>query len=350
MKKQYLAKMSLIAAAVFGTLHGNAMAEVTVFGILDGGYANIKAPGGSSSTGFVSGGMTTSAFGLKGKDDFGGGVRADFAISSFIEIGSGSVLSGIGPSSPNLFTREAWVGLGNEFGHVSIGRDVNPAFIPVITFNAYGDSTVYSPLWNATFFNTKTGTAGLNSASKGMFSDTAWDGQLRYTSPVIGGAVIDLNYAIGTDGKKNVGGNVMYANGPLGLTAFYMDTKSYPIGSLETNIFGDGSAKTFFLGASYDFGVAKAFATYQEGKQSASGLKSKTWHVSSAIPAGPGKVLLSYAHTVTTDGDETTYKQGAIGYDYALSKKMDLYANYLSASETGLSRGRVLGAGLRYTF
>ncbi len=350
MKKQFFTKMSMAAAAVVGAMHGSVMAEVSVFGILDGGYASVKAPGGSAGTGFVSGGMTTSAFGIKGNEDLGGGLKADFAVSSFIEIGSGSVLSGIGPSSPNLFTREAWVGLGSEYGHVSLGRDVNPAFIPVIAFNAYGDSTVYSPLWNATFFNTKTGTDGLNSAAKGLFSDTAWDGQFRYTSPNIGGAVFDVNYAIGTDGKKNVGGNVMYFNGALGLTAFYMDTKSYPIGSLETNIFGSGSAKTYFVGASYDFGVAKTFATYQEGKQSSTGLKSKTWHLSSAIPAGPGKVLLAYAHSKTSDGDDTTYKQAAIGYNYPLSKKMDLYANFLSASETGLSKGHVYGGGVRYAF
>ncbi len=353
MKKQHLVKLSIAAGAVFGALSGNASADATVFGIADAGFGNFKAAGATSSkTSMISGGMTTSAFGIKGGEDLGSGLKADYAMSAFISLADGSNLSGLNVQTP-LFTREAWLGVGGDFGHISLGRDVNPAFIPVIAFNAYGDSTVYSPLWNATFFNSKTGstgTAGLDSAAKGLYSDTAWDGQVRYTSPNLGGAVVDVMYSPNSAGN-NVGANVMYFNGPVGLSAFYMDTKSLPSGSLETNIFtANESAKTYFVGGSYDFGVAKTFATYQEGKQSATGLKAKTWHLSSSIPAGPGKVLVSYAHTKTTDSVETIYKQAAIGYDYPLSKKIDLYVNYLRAQESGLSNGHVYGGGMRYFF
>ena len=84
MKKQHFAKLSLAAAVVAALAGGNAMADVTVFGIADGGVMTSKAPGSTSrSTAFKSGGMSTSAFGIKGSEDLGDGVKANFGLSAF---------------------------------------------------------------------------------------------------------------------------------------------------------------------------------------------------------------------------------------------------------------------------
>ena len=365
MKKQHFVKLSLAAAAVVGTLAGgNAMADVTVFGVADAGVIQSKAAstGATSSTAFSSGNMTTSAFGVKGTEDLGGGLSANFALSSFLDLSKGSYLGG------NLFARDAWVSLASkQYGALSMGRDVNPSFLPTIIFNAYGDSVAFSPLWHATYFDyvgrsvyASGGNYYGQSASNGLYDDTAWNGQFRYSTPDMGGVKADLMYAPNSTSGDNFGGNVMYFNGPVGLSAYYMSTQTHSTGSTENNIYGTtgGKASTaYFVGGSYDLGMAKVFATYQTAKQSSTGIEATTYHMSSQIPYGPGKVLLSYANTVYKNGSTTTFNdmtstQTAVGYSLPLSKSTDVYASYLYATEkdTASRTGSAFGAGIRKFF
>ncbi len=359
MKKQHLVKLSLAAAVVGALATGNAMADVTVFGILDAGVMNYKAPGGTRATKFNSGGMTTSAFGVKGSEDLGDGMKANFGLSAFIDLANGSFLTGTGGGN-YLFTRESWVGLSTkDMGSFTLGRDINPSFLPTILFNAYGDSTTYSPLWHATYFDTVLGTTaangtfGITAQARGLYDDTAWSNQVRYTTPSIGGVVADVNYAANSTGD-NFGANAMYFNGPVGLSAYYMSTKTRSIGSLDTDIYGSNKASdVYFVGGSYDFGVAKVFATYQTGKQSATTTtESSTYHISAQIPAGPGKVLVSYADTSTKNATKISFGQTAIGYLMPLSKSTDVYANYLYGTEktTTTKSGDAFGVGIRKSF
>ncbi len=358
MKKQHFVKLSLAAAVVGALAAGNAMADVTVFGIMDAGIMNSKAPGGTASTSFKSGGMSTSAFGIKGSEDLGDGMKANFGLSAFLDLSNGSFLTGI-PAGNNLFTRESWVGLSTkDMGSVSLGRDVNPSFIPHILFNAYGDSTTYSPLWHATYFDTTLGTnaAGggyTDAQARGLYDDTAWSNQIRYTTPSMGGVVADVNYAANSGGD-NFGANAMYFSGPIGVSAYYMETKTRSIGSLDTSIYSAHKpSKVYFVGGSYDFGVAKVFATYQTGKQVATTTtESSTYHISAQIPAGPGKVLVSYADTSTKNATKISFGQTAIGYLMPLSKTTDVYANYLYGTEktTSTKSGDAFGVGIRKFF
>jgi predicted porin len=353
MKKQYLIKKSLLAVAAIAAMSaGSAMADVTVFGIMDVGVTSTKSVGSTTgrTTSMASGGMTTSAIGFKGSEAIDGGIKADFALSSFINLGNGSVLGG--DSAPAaMFGREAWVGLGNDMGHISLGRDINPSFLPTILFNAYGDSTTFSPLWHATYFDYTTA-INAGSASNGMINDTAWDNQIRYTTPNIGGAQADFSYALNKDGSKNSGANVMYFAGPVAVSAYVMRTEigSYG-GTLGTTTYGAGRASdTYFVGASYDAGVAKLFATYQDAKQKVAGQEAKTYQVSAAIPAGPGKVLVEFASTKYDATTDLTFKQTAVGYDLPLSKRTDVYANYLMSTKTAATNGNVFGVGIRHSF
>lgn len=352
MNKQNLIKKSMLAVAAIAAMNaGSAMADVTVFGIADIGVTSTKSVGGTGrTTSMTSGGMTTSAFGLKGSEVIDGGLKADFAVSSFINFGNGSVLGGDAQPAA-LFGREAWVGLGNEMGHISLGRDINPSFLPTILFNAYGDSTTFSPLWHATYFDYTT-EFNPGSASNGMINDTAWDNQIRYTTPSFGGAQADFNYALNTNGTKNYGANVMYFAGPLALSAYAMRTQVGSYGGTEgSTTFGAGRpADTYFVGTSYDAGIAKLFATYQEAKQKVSAQEAKTYQVSAAIPAGPGKVLVEFASTDYVGVSNLTFKQTAVGYNLPLSKRTDVYANYLMATKTATTSGNVFGVGIRHKF
>jgi predicted porin len=336
-------KKFAILVALLGSL-GLAQAQVSVFGTLDAGYSNGKAPGSSASTtNFTSGGMTTSNFGIKGSEDLGNGSKAVFELSSFLSNGTGATLGG---TTANLFARSAFVGLNNnQLGELTLGRQSNPSFLPTILFNAYGDSGAYSPLWHATYF----GNTG-NLATQ-LYNDTAWDNSAAYTTPSIGGAkAMVMTSKTGT--ATNMGGNVLYFKGDLGLTAYWQRTEANSSGSFQSNIFTTGKpATTEGLGASYDLKVAKLFATYQSGKDDSLTMRSNTWQVSALVPVGRGNVMAEFADSNNTNNTvKTKFREYAVGYDYPLSKRTDVYATLGRTEVTNLSAGSTYGAGLRVRF
>ena len=337
--------MKKVISAVFAlTIAMSAMADVSVFGTMDAGYSSTKAPNAATTTtGYTSGGMTTSFIGFKGSEDLGNGSKAVFELSSFLNDSNGAVQGG---STVNTFARSAYAGLQGSFGELTLGRQTNPTFLPVILFNAYGDSGAYSPLWHATYF----GNTG--NAQTQLYNDTAWDNSVKYTTPSIGGATVSLQNSKGTS-AQNFGGNVLYFKGDLGLTAFYQKTGYNSSGSFQTDIYtaNPGTQSTERgLGASYDLKVAKLFATYTEGKDKALNMDGKTTQVSANVPMGPGSVLAEAAHTRYDGGAITTYDEYAVGYDYNLSKKTDVYATVGRTYVTALTAGQTLGAGLRIRF
>jgi predicted porin len=76
------------------------------------------------------------------------------------------------------------------------------------------------------------------------------------------------------------------------------------------------------------------------------------------VPVGPGSVLASYGHVKTTDNDSTTADakrdSWALGYDYFISKRTDLYAAWfdtkLKTGSTTASKSRAVGVGIRHRF
>jgi predicted porin len=324
---------------------GLAQADVGIVGTLDGGYSSVKAPGSHDTTnGFASGGMTTSYFGVKGSEDLGGGNSAVFDLTSFVNEGNGATMGG---STVNLFARTAYVGIDSvQYGKLSLGRQNNPSFMPTILFNAYGDSGTYGPLWHATYFG-NTGNPDTQ-----IYNDTAWDNSVTYRTPNLYGATAAVYSAKGTTGGTNTGANVIYFKGDLGLTAYYQKTEVNSTGSFQTNIFGDNKpAVAEGVGASYDLKVAKLFATYQEGKDESLGRDGKTTQVSALIPVGKGNVMAEYAQTVATQtGVDTHFKEYAVGYDYNLSKKTDVYATFGRTSVTAQTDGQTVGTGIRVRF
>ena len=68
------------------------------------------------------------------------------------------------------------------------------------------------------------------------------------------------------------------------------------------------------------------------------------------MPVGPGTAMASYAYSRDSGGLNQTRRTWALGYDYPLSKRTDLYAAYMNDQISGLSTGQTLGAGMRAKF
>jgi len=357
-------KTLLIGAALAGAAAAPAMAQtnVTVTGLVDVYAGKMRSAGDASSRSVVnSGGMTTSWFGFKGSEDLGGGLKANFLLTSFFQADTG--VQGRFPGD-TLWSRDANVGLSGGFGAVSLGRELAPHFLPTILFNPFGDSYQFAPLIlhaDVPLFNA----SGWTNSVAG---DTGWSNSIRYQTPNFGGLTANIHYQFGeiagSTGRNNIGINALYFAGPLALTAFYHNVEinnplNVPVGNVQpaggiplaSGLFA-ARQTAWMVGGSYDLTAAKLFATYGQTSHNID-LDDKTLSLGATVPAGPGKVQVAWAQTKregTAIGADVKRTTTAVGYDYDLSKRTDVYAIYMNDRITRTNNGNSFGVGVRHRF
>lgn len=122
------------AALLLLTLSPPALSQVTVFGLLDAGLNQLRADGAGSRRGVEGDGNTSSRLGVRGSEDMGGGLRANFWIEAALgsDTGLGGASSTNNKDSVNTgglsFGRRATVGLQHHWGELRLGRDYVPSF------------------------------------------------------------------------------------------------------------------------------------------------------------------------------------------------------------------------------
>lgn len=339
-------KILALGAALLCATGTHAQTAVQFTGVVDAYAGSMKMAGDASRQSVVnSGGLTTSWFGFKGSEDLGGGLKANFALTSFIRADTGTQGRF---ANDTFFSRDANVSLSGNFGTVLLGRWMAPNFLPSVVGNPLGDSFTFSPLilhMNVPLFN-GTGWAATTP------SDTGWSNQIVYSTPKFGGFQANFQYQFGEqpgdNGKKNIGANFFYFGGPLTLTGFYeRDQISNP--AVPNKYLGTTKTDWMLLSA-YDFGVVKPFLSYGQVKADNSDNKAKTLQLGASIPAGPaGKVLVEWVKTELsqTKVERTT---ATLGYDYNLSKRTDVYAMYMNDRITAKTTGNSFGVGIRHRF
>ncbi|MDE2427113.1 MAG: porin [Burkholderiales bacterium] len=359
-KSMALAVLSCLAA-------GSAMAQssVTVQGLVDVSVGSVKYSGDSGSTAAVnSGGMTTSWLGFKGVEDLGGGLKAEFALTSFLQADTGA---GGRFGGDTLFSRDANLTLAGSFGRVSLGRNLAPSFLPTVIFNPFGDSFNLSPLVLHTYV--PSGNYAARTWANFAAGDSGWSNEVIYSTPDFGGLTANFHYQFGEKagdtGTKNVGMNALYFNGPLALSAYYHQVQvSNPLGgsaivdatTAPVNFASINNQKTYFVGGSYDLTAAKLYATYSSSKDDSTSGKSlddKTYSLGVKAPAGGGDILLAFANTKRTGtlaGADLKRDTLSVGYDYNLSKRTDVYTVLMSDKINTADRATSLVAGLRHKF
>ncbi len=137
--------MKKIAAGAFAVAAGlcsnAAMAQVTVYGIVDVGIervSNTNAAGDSAVKMPSLTGSLPSRIGFRGAEDLGGGMQAVFAL----ETGFGPDTGTLGQGN-RLFGRQAWVGLQGAYGTLKLGRQPNMTFYSMIKADVLGPN-IYS--------------------------------------------------------------------------------------------------------------------------------------------------------------------------------------------------------------
>lgn len=363
---------ALLAAA---PLAGAQAGGVTLYGLIDAAVGRFDgAPTGVKSSDaatwqLANGGMSTSHFGLRGSEDLGGGWIASFELSSFLRVDSGlpGRSDAVGPpvnvGADGFWSRAAWVGLGSAgFGRVRLGNLTTLLFVNSITSNAFGDSTVFSPVNLVTFIGSP------------LSGGTGWTNTVQYDSPVLGGFSASAALSAGEGkGGRNGALRMAWSGGPAALSLAWQQVEKDP------STFADGTSandtRAWQLAGSWDFQAVKLFAHLGEidnrGTEAAPlSVKYRLWDLSASVPVGAGRVLAGYARRKTDDtpapvpataaGGNVEREVFTLGYDHHLSKRTDVYAMW--SSDRTLTRplpappvvvqarGQGLGVGLRHRF
>lgn len=339
--KTGIATGALAAAALVLAGDVCAQSSAQVYGVLDmwGGRSEISGAG-PAVTAINSGGMQTSYWGFGGTEDLGGGMKTVYAIEGYLQLDTGA--AGRTPTDA-MFARNAFVGLQGALGELKLGRILNPLFVATAQSNPFGGSIRFAPLL-AQVWSPQMGRA--------VSGDTSWDNVLSYTTPETAGFKLAVLAGLGETAfgmqTHNVGVTLSYVSGPA---VAWISAQRARVGPGLATI-GQTEQRTYFAGGSYDLGRVKLFASYDSANSYAPLQRARTSQAGVAVPAGRGSVMLSWARTAlsapgTPDGQRDT---GAVGYDYFLSKRTDLYAVAQTDSIASANHARTYGIGMRIKY
>lgn len=342
-------KKSLIALAVLAA-SGAAMAQssVSLYGVADVWFGSVKAgaPGARTSQTVVeSGGVTDSRWGLKGSEDLGGGLKANFLLEQGFNLDSGAFSDTNGDGVADTgFNRQAYVSLSsNSFGEVKLGK-VATAYDSVSenTYSAF-DSALSAP--------------------KHVFKSWKnynWNpaNTVAYSTPEFGGISGGVSYSLGED--KDKVGSPGRASSVTALSAKYEGGPVY-VGfahQIEKPQAAGDSTKYTLLNASYDLGVAKVLADYAQYKLGAA--KTNEYHIGVDVPLASNLVVSGgYAYSKDKDGAVATdEKRNGFGLAvaYILSKRTTAYAGLTQAETENAASGNttdktnIYAVGVKHTF
>ncbi|MFM0653588.1 porin [Paraburkholderia sediminicola] len=111
-----------------------AQSSVTLYGATDAGINFLSNTGGSHAYQFADGAYQPNELGFTGTEDLGGGNKAVFKLENGFRLGTGQLNQG-----GALFGRQAYVGLGNSWGTLTLGIQYDFAldFTGVFNTSAY---------------------------------------------------------------------------------------------------------------------------------------------------------------------------------------------------------------------
>lgn len=301
-------KKSLIALAVLAS-SGAAMAQssVTLYGVVDTSVAYVK--GQESVSGLLNSGNATSRLGFRGTEDLGNGLKANFVLEGQVDPDNGGGFD---------FKRQSTVGLSGSFGEVRLGRALTASYNAVSRYDLFG-------------------TVGLGSTLAWAGSQTGYQNRsnnmISYISPKFSGFGVGIDYGFGEkeanrDGR-NMGVGATYDNGPLSLGLGY--DRQNNVSNPDAGI-ANTDLKTWQLGGSYNFGVAKLLAFYKNTKYNevATGddFTLKTYNLGVSVPVGAaGEVKATYNNYKISDNGGKA-NQFSLGYVHNMSKRTAVYGTY----------------------
>jgi len=374
-------KLVLLGLLIGWVGQTHAQSSITLYGLVDIGYAyqirhagsdpaTFPSPGRTSSEfGMASGQQSGSRWGIKGTEDLGSGLKVNFVYESAVTVNTGQSTG---------FTRQSTLGVVDDaLGAVDMGRRVSPgtqAFAGIDPFDfSFGQSSLTSSM-GSTFIRLSNMVAYTSPTFAGfnVYAGWSFDTGLRQVNSPESAA------AFGTSNKfRALSVGTRYAIERLLLSAMY-DAYYSPAGANSAVV------KQWSAGGTYDFQVLKLHGAYGQsigGRVNGPGVlgnlattggdtntngaifyrpgsRTNQWMVGVTVPMGvDSKVFASVQQQLPGASDKsrnrTTQTTASVGYTYAFSKRTDLYAfySYMNAPEMFKeAKSQGMGVGMRHSF
>ena len=304
-----------------------ALADVTIFGIVDQAYvmSSTKVGTTTSKTTSVGAQYTGSELGFKGSEDLGNGLNATFQIH-------------FAPSTETAASPTGYqshVGLNGGFGAVKLGQFFSPMFFHSATFDATGASAL-----------------GYNVANGVTPTFNLISNAIQYDLPtLVPGLGVSYMMAKGevarpaTTALNDISNiRLKYSTGPF----------SAGMSSATTKGIAGASTKDSATGVSYDLGMAKVLYNATSSKASTATVATKGSNIGISIPLGA--TTLNYTSTTSknTSAANAQSSGSLLQAIYALSKRTSVIFQSGSTKVTsGTSNGstnKANAVGLHHSF
>lgn len=374
-------KLIALAIAGLATAPAFAQSNVTIYGVADTTFENVKA-GGATVSGADDGlrlnrnrvSANSSLLGFKGAEDLGNGLKAIFQFE-------GGVSSDTGLSS--FAARDTFVGLTGNFGTVVLGNITHPirAMGTKVDFNPGATGIGFAGSMYGEFNGLKTGT------------DSRASNAIAYVSPSFSGLTGTVAYVAGEARQASTATNPetkpqqwqiagQYENGPIYAGIGYHEARD-PLGTAV-----ESKLKDFRVAGKYTFGFGLSLAglwdrqkitTESFGLVDGTDVRRDAWHLGAAYDVGPHNVFLQYTQANKLKGGlcndptdpcaDTKGRLWTVGYNYSLSKRTmiktyyanlrndknalyDYYINPVGVTDAGAAGAdpRGFGVGIRHVF
>lgn len=329
-------KKTLVTLAVLGAFAGVASADVTVYGIIDTNIQRTSGDDNGSVLGVNTGGMQTSRYGLKGSEDLGNGLKANFVLEGQFSSDSGAIgpntstdnRTAAGSATTALFGRRSIVGLSGSFGAVDFGRDYVPSYQVLSGFSAFGI--------NGSAATQAQDCTGLGLAASACPTRVRASNAILYTLPGnLGGFYGKALYALGENSSKAtddsdgrvVDVRVGFKAAGLDVTVANNKTK-YTTPAVSSSTPGD--FKRTVVGASYTIGNFKPMLFWNDLEvrtSTTTKAERKDWGLGLVATFGQHQVRATY-HDYDVKGTDNDANLIGVGYVYNMSKRTSLYATY----------------------
>jgi predicted porin len=306
-----------------------AQSSVTIYGAVGASSTNTELANVKGATSFQSAAqdyLGTTALGLKGTEDLGGGNKAFFTLEG--DLSMSGTLGSADTSGNNLFNRHAHVGIETKYGTVSAGRQNDS--IKDLT----GLGQVYN-LSDNLHINTQVGARYASAFKYATPTINGFKASYTYSADAANtGSATSTTAASTVDGAKTLNS--------YGLAYTY---KNYSFGvgqgSVTDNAVAD-DVETTYLGARATFGNFTVGAHYAMNEQGAKELNQTMVSVNYTM----GNIELK-AHYVTNDatgaviGTAGSATSDGKGYGlmgvYNLSKRTAAYVGYADFDQTDVA-------------
>jgi len=282
-------KKSLLAVAVIGAFASAAQAQssVTVYGTLDMGptfgsdkvaaSATTQTVTNYSNTASGKGGLSTSLFGLRGSEDLGGGLKANFVVEYGLkDLATGAVGDQASATAAQVTTatsgtafadaRYTWIGLSSaQAGELRLGRQAESIHSVITGGSAANGNNIVGAMYSGGA-NSQPNTSTMR--PENVYINRA----ISYISPTFAGLTLevqrgeqDYNSSVSTTtaattSAVDTGASIKYAFHKFNAAVGYSAVTNATISTAANQY------KVLAYNATYDFGVIKAFALGANGR------------------------------------------------------------------------------------